>query len=538
MVEIFLSFSSEDAKIKKQVEEYLEEAGFSVWKGDDVKPGTPEWQGVMEQAIQEATVVVVILSPDSANSLWVQWELGYAARRELRIFPLLARGYEEISIPLNVKVAQPIDIRRNRKKGLGSLVEVLKEIGVSEAKEEKESIKVKEVPDWLAALDEDLPPVMVEKPKMVRVPKWLWGLVGVALLVVVVWAVGSFTDTEILPEGIPFIARDTATPSSTNTPILPTPTPTFAWGERIFYKSFVDGNSGIYMMDPDGNVQPQLLFEGEIEGGLVSSLNGTKLAYIIKQDEDYEAYVMNVEGSSQVQLAVEGYKRGLTLSPDGTKIAFVSDRDGNEDIYVMDVGGGEITRLTTHEERDYSPAWSPDGNLIVFASSRYGSSNNKIFIKDISSESLAQFTSYAGNYLNPSWSPDGEKIAFIVYRSKNNTDIHIANADGSKPFPLTGFEGIERPPVWSPDSSKLAFTYEYGGTTSIYIVGVDGYNMTLLTEVGWGAETPVWSPDGTKIAFSSNQDGDFEIYVINADGSNLIQLTDNDWDDTYPAWAP
>ncbi|HEY7055523.1 MAG TPA: hypothetical protein VH458_03320, partial [Vicinamibacterales bacterium] len=60
-------------------------------------------------------------------------------------------------------------------------------------------------------------------------------------------------------------------------------------------------------------------------------------------------------------------------SPDSHRIAFVSNRTGkafdgsrNTDVWVMDANGGPLTRISTHEEPDNSPRWSPDGQTIAF----------------------------------------------------------------------------------------------------------------------------------------------------------------------------
>jgi TolB protein len=65
-------------------------------------------------------------------------------------------------------------------------------------------------------------------------------------------------------------------------------------------------------------------------------------------------------------------------SPDGKKIAFRDDRDGdcataagcNYDVFVLDLESGEQTNVTKHPKFDIEPAWSPDGEWIVFASNR------------------------------------------------------------------------------------------------------------------------------------------------------------------------
>ena len=58
-------------------------------------------------------------------------------------------------------------------------------------------------------------------------------------------------------------------------------------------------------------------------------------------------------------------------SPDGRVVLFASDqRDGNWEIYRVDVASGSVTRLTEHPAIDGAPAFSPEGNSLVFLSNR------------------------------------------------------------------------------------------------------------------------------------------------------------------------
>ena len=46
-------------------------------------------------------------------------------------------------------------------------------------------------------------------------------------------------------------------------------------------------------------------------------------------------------------------------------IAFSSDRSGGNDIYVMKTNGSRQTRVTTNNETDYWPSWSPNGTRLT-----------------------------------------------------------------------------------------------------------------------------------------------------------------------------
>ena len=58
--------------------------------------------------------------------------------------------------------------------------------------------------------------------------------------------------------------------------------------------------------------------------------------------------------------------RSNSISPDGSSIAFTYK--GN--IYITDVKGGQARQLTTNPAYDSTPMWTPDGQNIVFSSTR------------------------------------------------------------------------------------------------------------------------------------------------------------------------
>jgi Tol biopolymer transport system component len=58
-------------------------------------------------------------------------------------------------------------------------------------------------------------------------------------------------------------------------------------------------------------------------------------------------------------------------SPRRDEVAFVSDREGSEDVFLVDLKGGVPRNLTRSPERDeFTPRWSPDGELLVLTSDR------------------------------------------------------------------------------------------------------------------------------------------------------------------------
>ncbi len=105
-----------------------------------------------------------------------------------------------------------------------------------------------------------------------------------------------------------------------------------------------------------------------------------------------------------------------TFSPDGTRIAFVhrvTREDGlsrRTDIWIVNLRTGELTPLVQGDDGQYAPAWSPDGNWIVYVG-RKGDAND-LFVIPASGGQPTQLTD-SGVVASPTWSADGRTIAFL-----------------------------------------------------------------------------------------------------------------------------
>jgi len=84
-----------------------------------------------------------------------------------------------------------------------------------------------------------------------------------------------------------------------------------------------------------------------------------RIAFSSDRDGDWEIYVMNADGSGQINLTNEPSTDWFAAcSPDGTRIAFPSERDGDWEIYVMNADGSGVTRCTEEPVDDGGPEWS------------------------------------------------------------------------------------------------------------------------------------------------------------------------------------
>lgn len=124
-IDVFLSYAHKDNHYRKQVQKALEKQGLAVWVDDRGIPPGISWQESVQDAIDAACIVVVILSPDAKESRYVNRELNYADNQKKRIFPILARGSSKNAIPFIVSGIQYVHIGKVSKGKFADIMETL-----------------------------------------------------------------------------------------------------------------------------------------------------------------------------------------------------------------------------------------------------------------------------------------------------------------------------------------------------------------------------------------------------------------------------
>ncbi len=200
-----------------------------------------------------------------------------------------------------------------------------------------------------------------------------------------------------------------------------------------------------------------------------------------------------------------------------TRIAFVVCQGRDKELWVMDADGHAPRPLTADRSIATSPAWSPEGSLLLFTSWR-GGSGPQIWVMSPEQRRPFLVSGRPGLNTSASYSPDGQRIACTLSQD-GNAEIYTLDARGGSPQRLTSQRAIDTAPSWAPTGRELAFTSDRSGSPQVYVMDAQGGNVRRLTFDVDYTDSPAWSPKGDRIAFVTRVGGGFDIWVCRADGT-------------------
>jgi TolB protein len=178
------------------------------------------------------------------------------------------------------------------------------------------------------------------------------------------------------------------------------------------------------------------------------SPDGSKIAFMSFRDGNPEIYVMDASGANLRRITRHpNIDSTPTWSPAGNQIAFTSDRSGSPQIYLVDADGlGQPQRITENDSWADRATWSPAPfNEIAYAARNGPGFDIKIY--DVASRTAKWLTSGEGSNESPAFSPTGRHLAFASTRS-GNSQIFVVRRDGNGLRQITR-EGNNYTPNWS-----------------------------------------------------------------------------------------
>ena len=423
------------------------------------------------------------------------------------------------------------------------------------------------------------------------------GLIGVLILVIALVAGGGYgiyrfsnKDKPAAPSAQLKISRlVTGLGNIGNASISPD-------GKYVAYELDKDGKASLHVRQVSTGSDREIV--AAVEDGsftaTVFSPDGELVYYNYVQREKSPLgtlYQIPVIGGREPQKILEHLSQIIGFAPDGKRFAFRRDdlKTGDSFLMIGSLDGGEPHELAKRRGNDWftgSPAWSPDGRVIVCpVGTDTGGTQFSLVEVPVEGGPEHRITTYNwhGIIWRPFWLKDGSGLVVnaadhpsdpmqiwnvsypggAVTRITNDltqygttsfgltadstTIVSIAaeisaqiwlatpNEDETRARKLTsgnsdGLQGLD----WTPDG-RIVYSAQTGDTLDIWSINADGSGRKQLTSNEDLESNLTVSPDGRYILFTSNRGGGTShIWRTDIDGGNPKQLTQGDFADFAP----
>lgn len=210
---------------------------------------------------------------------------------------------------------------------------------------------------------------------------------------------------------------------------------------------------------------------------------GHEEGYVWPVYESFDIFTADLEGNILRQLTRSpGYDAEATVSPQGDKIVFTSTRSGDLELWTMNMDGSDQRQVTKGLGYDGGAFFSPDGTKLIFRASRPQTEAEQKEYKDLLAKGLVKPT---------------------------NMELYVCNVDGSELHQITELGNANWAPFFHPSGEKVIFSSnhksERGFPFNLFMINVDGTGLEQITFDEQFDSFPMFSYDGKKLIFSSNR---------------------------------
>jgi Tol biopolymer transport system component len=294
--------------------------------------------------------------------------------------------------------------------------------------------------------------------------------------------------------------------------------------------------------------QPRrLTFEGRRAGEGYFSPDGTKMVFQSEREAGnpfYQIYVLDLRS---------GDTRRVSPGMGKTTCAFFQPKTGDilfasthHDPRSRELQNAELEARKSGRERRYGWDYDPEMDL---------------YVVDRKTNALKRLTNVRGYDAEGSYSPDGQWIVFTSTRDAFNrtlsasehkqldvdpsffAEIYIMRADGSGAQRLTNVNGYDGGPFFFPDGSRIVWRRfdEAGLIADVWTMKPDGSDERQVTDFKSMSWAPYLHPSGKYLFFASNKYGfeNFEVFIVDTKGTKEpVRVTVTPGFDGLPVPSP
>ena len=293
----------------------------------------------------------------------------------------------------------------------------------------------------------------------------------------------------------------------------------------------------------------RLTIEGRRAGEGYWSKDGKQLVFQSEREPGnpfYQIYLMDMDTGNTTRVSPgTGKTTCAFINPQTGDILFAST---HHDLRSKQLQDDELKFRASGQERRYSWDYDPEMEL---------------YIRTQQSGSYRRLTNRRGYDAEASFSPDGQWVVFSSTRDAYDRELSAAerkqletdpsyfgeiyimrtDSDGSGVRRLTNVTGYDGGPFFSPDGKRIVWRRfdEAGLIADVWTMNLDGTDQRKITDFGAMSWAPYIHPSGEYIIFASNKLGfeNFELFLVDVDGKKQpVRVTYTDGFDGLPVPSP
>ena len=223
---------------------------------------------------------------------------------------------------------------------------------------------------------------------------------------------------------------------------------------------------------------------------------------------------------ARTQVSFEAEPLQGRWSPGGDVLVVSKDAGGDEFYQLHTLANGRLSLLTDGKSRNQFNAWSRDGRLIAYSSTRRNGTDSDLYVMDPRDRRTERKVAEVkgGGWAALDFSPDGKTLVVIEYISVTKTNLHLLDLATGK---LTAIGDHSRPIAYG--GAKFA----PDGTLWVTSDEDSDFQRLGILDLRTGAFSPRnpetrWDVD----LFDMAPDGSFAAYVVNEAGRSVVRLMD------------
>jgi len=229
------------------------------------------------------------------------------------------------------------------------------------------------------------------------------------------------------------------------------------------------------------------------------SPDGRRIAWFSDASGEYQLMVGDQDGVSApraYRLEQPTYFYAPAWSPDGNKILFT---DAEMNLWVLDLSDGREKKVDqgnyTWPDRDMAPAWSPDSRWIAYTKRLVGSQFHAVYVYDVAHNNTRQLTDGLSDVIDPTWDRGGKYLLFLAstdfalntgwldmssYDRPVQRGVYLAVLSKTDPSPLLPETGDE--PGDTSNAKKPESAAHSKGKDSVTVhIEFEGFSQRILS---------------------------------------------------------